>query len=481
MKRIFVQFPLMLLIADAGAILLALLLAFYLRVVVSQQVEVLITWQEFLLLVSLLLPLWLLLFGMIGLYSKPVYERRPSELGRIVLGAFMGVLLMIGVDFLLGDIIFQARLIAVYGLALTIICLAATRLLMQRLRLFLFKYKIGVAKVAVVGNSSAAVEIIESLKNTHQSGYQLVAVNLSAQQYQQLELPKTVKRYDRLQGFVQSMEGFSLDTIILTDLHQATAGVREIIEAALRNHTEVRIIPSDNDILGSATRLEIFQSRPMLIAYQTPLNEWGRLIKRAFDVVGSLLSLILLSPVLLFAMAAIKLAEPSDPVFFKQKRITKFGRTINVYKLRTMRHKYSGSPIRAFTLMGRPDLVDKIKQDGYQLQNDPRVTPIGAFLRPRSLDELPQLINVFKGDLSLVGPRAMTPQELKDHQSSWPILLSVKAGITGLAQVNGRNNLSTTEKVRFSVYYAQNWSIWLDISIILKTIIKVIRREGVIT
>ena len=471
----------MLLFADAAAVLLALLLAFYLRVVVAQQVEVLITWQEFLLLISLLLPLWLILFGMIGLYSKPVYERRPSELGRIVFGAFMGVLLMIGVDFLLGDVIFQARLIAVYGLALTIVCLAVTRLLMQKLRLFLFKYNVGVAKVAVVGSGSAAVEIINSLKNTSLSGYQLIAVNISSDQQQHLNLPKTVKVYDTLENFAKSIDNFTLDTIILTDLHQRTADMRRIVESAMRNHTEIRIIPSDNDVLGSATRLEIFQSRPMLIAYQTPLNGWGRLIKKGFDVASSLAGLIILSPILLLSIAAIKLAEPSDPIFFKQKRVTKFGRIIDIYKLRTMRHKYGGSPIRAFTLMGRPDLVAQIKRDGYQLEKDPRVTPVGAFLRSWSLDELPQLINVLRGDLSLVGPRAMTPKELKSHERSWPILLSVKSGITGLAQVNGRNNLSDAEKVRFSVYYAQNWSIWLDISILLKTIVKVIRREGVVT
>ena len=479
MRRILANFPLVLLITDTAAVIVALLLAFYIRVVISPGIVVPITWQKFLLIISLLLPLWLILFGLVGLYSKSVYEKRPSELGRIIFVAFMGILLMIGVDFVLGDVIFQARLIAVYGIGLVAICLFASRFLMRRLRLLLFRYGLGVVRLAVVGSGRAMVDTVKSFRDTATSGYQVVAV--CGDYKHKNPLPSATKQYQQVEDFIQAMDSLTLDAVVLIGLDQTLVSTKKIIEVCLRNHTEIRLVPSDNDILGPAARLEVFHQVPMLIAYQTPLNGWGRLSKRLFDIVVSLLALILLSPILLASIIAIKLTDPSGSVIFKQKRVTKFGRLVDVYKLRTMQHEYSGDPVRAFTQMGRLDLVAKAKEKNYQITNDPRVTRVGAFLRPKSIDELPQLVNVIKGDISLVGPRAMTPEELESYEQSWPLLLSVKAGITGLAQVNGRNNLSTSEKVRFSLYYAQNWSIWLDISILARTVLKVVRQEGVIT
>lgn len=143
-----------------------------------------------------------------------------------------------------------------------------------------------------------------------------------------------------------------------------------------------------------------------------------------------------------------------------------------------MHPEYSGmSPEAAFEKMGRPELIEKYRKNGDYLEDDPRITRIGRFIRRTSLDELPQIINILKGDISIVGPRALVPGELRDYGDR-SLLLSVKSGLTGLAQVSGRRNISFTERRALDIYYIQNWTIFMDIHILLKTIAVVLRGEG---
>ena len=143
-----------------------------------------------------------------------------------------------------------------------------------------------------------------------------------------------------------------------------------------------------------------------------------------------------------------------------------------------MKKQYSGlSPEEAFSKMGKPSLAIKYRENGDYLANDPRVTTIGSFLRKTSLDELPQLLNVLRGDISLVGPRALVPQELKNYPYK-NLLLSVKSGLTGLAQISGRRDIGFDERRSLDLYYVQNWSFWLDIKIIFRTAIDVFRGRG---
>ena len=135
------------------------------------------------------------------------------------------------------------------------------------------------------------------------------------------------------------------------------------------------------------------------------------------------------------------------------------------------------SPEEAFTRMGKPELITKYRASGDQIENDPRITTVGSILRKTSLDELPQLINVVKGDISLVGPRALVKQEL-DLYDKKNLILAVKSGLTGLAQVSGRRNLSFEERRKLDLYYVQNWTFWLDLTILIKTIKVVLNKDG---
>jgi lipopolysaccharide/colanic/teichoic acid biosynthesis glycosyltransferase len=187
--------------------------------------------------------------------------------------------------------------------------------------------------------------------------------------------------------------------------------------------------------------------------------------------------LILSSPLFVFVAIAIKLSGGGS-VFFRQNRLTRFDQKFKVFKFHTQYQKYDGTtPEEAFAMMGKPELAAQYRANGDSLPDDPRITPIGRFLRATSLDELPQLLNVIRGDISLVGPRALIPQELAAYKRRHTIL-SVKSGLTGLAQVSGRRDLNYDERRTLDVYYVQNWTLWLDIIILLKTIRVVLAARG---
>ncbi len=197
------------------------------------------------------------------------------------------------------------------------------------------------------------------------------------------------------------------------------------------------------------------------------------LFKRIFDVVSSTLLLIILSPLFLILIILVKL-DSKGPVFFGHKRIGYKGEIISVYKFRSMVQN-AEEVLRNFT----PEQKAEFEKN-FKLDDDPRVTKIGAFLRKTSLDELPQLINIIKGDMSVVGPRPIVQKEVAKYGKYSDKLFSVKPGLTGFWQANGRSDTTYDERVQMDMYYIDNRSTWLDIKIIFKTFIAVVRKEGAI-
>ena len=174
----------------------------------------------------------------------------------------------------------------------------------------------------------------------------------------------------------------------------------------------------------------------------------------------------------------VKFSDFKSPAFYSEYRLSQFNRKFKIYKFRSMKPEYSGmSPEEAFKKMGRPELIKKYRKNGDFLEKDPRITKIGRFLRKTSLDELPQLFNVVKGDISLIGPRALVPGELRAYGDR-SLLLTVKSGLTGLAQVSGRRDISFDERRALDIYYIKNWSLALDFQIFLRTIKVVLFSEG---
>ena len=208
---------------------------------------------------------------------------------------------------------------------------------------------------------------------------------------------------------------------------------------------------------------------PLIHLKQTPLEGWGIVIKRTFDLLGSGILILLLTPLWILVPLLIKL-DSSGPAFYRSKR--KHGeKEFHAHKFRSMIPEAEAMRKSLLSQSERPGPLFKMKRD-------PRVTRIGAFLRKTSLDELPQLFNVLKGEMSLVGPRPHLPEEVAQYQRHHQQLFAIKPGLTGLAQVNGRSNLSFEDEVRLDVYYIENWALWLDLKILLKSALVVLKADG---
>lgn len=196
--------------------------------------------------------------------------------------------------------------------------------------------------------------------------------------------------------------------------------------------------------------------------------------KRCFDIIGALIGLIITSPIFLIISSMYLFGENKGPIFFKQLRYGKNGKLFYMYKFRSMVVNADEK------LKNNKELYEKYLKNNYKLDpdEDPRVTKLGRFLRKTSLDELPQLINVLKGDMSLVGPRPIVEEELREYKYNKDVFLSVKPGITGYWQVSGRSQIGYPERINFELYYIYNQSLYLDIKILIKTIIVVLLKKG---
>ena len=472
--RTFLHYPLFLLGADAVVIIGAWLAVFYFRVVLNTAiVSPIKPWQS-ILIVAATVPLWLISFAVMGLYRAAIYENRVRQTGRLLLGSIIGGLILIGVDFFLNQALLPGRLVVVYGLVGIFIALLLGRDLVRFGRRRLFRAGYGVRNVAIIGASPVAISLIESLLEEPNQGSSLVAVASRTNDLSE-RLRPGVRFYQDPLKIPYRRLGVSL--LIVADAATEPGVNRQIIETALKNYVQVKVVPTDSDLLQASVELDIFWGQPMLTIRPTTLGGFGLISKRLFDIVGATVGLLFLSPFLLILMGLIKISSPSDPVIFRHQRLTRQERNIYVYKLRTMYQRYSSqNPRSGLRAAGRPDLA---RSDDPQPVADPRVTRLGAWLRRYSIDELPQLINVLKGDISLVGPRALPRRELVGFERYIPTLMSVKTGMTGLAQVNGRANLTMHQKVQLNIYYIQNWSVWLDGAIIIKTVGRVIRQKDI--
>lgn len=241
---------------------------------------------------------------------------------------------------------------------------------------------------------------------------------------------------------------------------------RPVMSAELR--LDAPDVPSASPLAGSPT----FAETQLRAAF-----------KRVFDVVLSSLALIVLAPLFLLIALAIRLTDPG-PVFYRHRRLTLGGRPLEIYKFRTMHAQFSTgerfggrTDADVFGELGRSDLADEFALQ-QKLRGDPRISRIGAWLRRTSLDELPQLWNVLKGDLSAVGPRPIVDAELDRYGEACDQLLSFKPGLTGLWQVSGRCEVAYEERVRLDLQYVENWSLLLDLKILCRTLPAVLSGRG---
>lgn len=460
-------YNLFLIVGDFLALVAAFGGAYILRVTLDARplIEAIPAWT-YLGVFLALLPFWLIIFGLLGLYSSNIYEKRFSEIGRLFIGSFIGLLFVIAVDFAYDKPIFPARLVPLYGFGLAFAFVVIFRNLARLIRTMLFGYNRGLTNVLIVGDNRLTTELVESLMDSRSSGYRIVGV--VSQKERANELYPHLAQFDTFELATKKIGAEQMHSIVQTELYARPDKNNVILDFAQQNHIAYRFVPGNTELFVGNIQVELFRaSIPVVAVHQTALIGWGRIVKRLFDVVVSSLILVITSP--LMAIIALLQKLSGGRVFFRQTRLTRFNQEFQVYKFRTVRPAYNGlSPEEAFAKMGKSELTPLYRENGDQLPHDPRYGRLGNILRKSSLDELPQLFNVLKGDLSLVGPRALVPEELGVYAKKHAIL-SVKSGLTGLAQVSGRRNINFDERRKLDMYYVQNWTFWLDLVILIKT------------
>lgn len=463
-------YRLVLLLGDVLALVSAFVGAYLLRVTYDPRPLVVpVPAMTYLYLLLALVPFWLVMFGLLGLYSNNTYEKRFSELGRLLVGSVIGFMFVITAEFVMNRPIFPARLVPVYGLVLAFLFLVLFRNIIRGIRHILYSYNLGVSNVLIVGNTAVAEELVKTFSANNRSGYRVVGI-VGKHTY------PNVKTYSSFAEAIKKIGRPRVQLIFQTELYADSEQNNEVLTFAQEHHIAYRFIPGNTELFVGNIDLELFQSSiPVIAVHQTALVGWGRIAKRLFDFSIALLLIIVLLPLMLLISLLVFIFSPG-PIFYKQQRITRFNSRFTIYKFRTSKMKYTCSTKEGFRRMGHPDLYEKWLKNGNYLPNDPRFTPIGHFLRLTSLDELPQLFNILKGDISLVGPRALVPEEIEMAEGKHGIV-SVKSGLTGLAQVSGRRDISFEERRKLDLYYVQNWSFWLDLVILLKTLRFIVYKE----
>lgn len=468
-------FSLALLLGDFFVLLSAFVLAYIVRTQVDTRPLVDVVWaHDFLVTSLMIIPLWIVVFALLGLYKPAIYTRRLAEWGRLAVGSAIGILIVLGYSFVIDQPVFPARLVAVYALVGSFVLLIMGRELMRLLKVELFRMGRGISHVLIIGNSAATKDIALQISDTYRSGYKVVAIAGPKS-----VLPENFKgvHYRNAEQALAHLGTPYISAIIQTDLYDSSERNQKILGAAQSNHISYRFIPGEPEFYSGKNVVDVYWGYPVISVYQTPLVGWGVIVKRVFDILVTSIAIFLLSPLFLLLMLLQKLLNPG-PIFYINKRLTRYSKPFGLIKFRSMNPKYGKKDAAEdFRAMGRMDLVEEYERTR-KVKDDPRITAFGKFLRITSIDELPQLFNVLKGDLSLVGPRPILPQELGLYKGKNALLHSVKSGVTGLWQVSGRSDLPFEKRVELELYYAQNWSFWLDVKILFKTLPALLKKSG---
>lgn len=465
-----------LVIGDALAVALAFSVAYILRVTLSHvPTSARVGAEDYIFALVSLLPFWILIFALLGLYQSRVYDKRFSELGRLLVGSFIGILFVISYSYIQNTPIFPARLVTLYSFGLAFFFVFLFRTIARGVRRELFTYGYSINNTLLVGDTSTTHRLIEALSDTKVTGYRVLGIVGGIKHRLKSDTP--IKSYKNFAEAVDQLRGKQIHTIIQTELYANIEHNDEILTYAQENHIAYRFVPGNSELFVGKIEVDLFHAVPIIAVHQTSLIGWGRIVKRLTDIILGSLFLIIASPLMLLTALAVKLTD-GGPVFFRHERLSRFDTKVLIFKFRSNNIRYNGlEPEEAFAKMGRLDLLKDYRENGDSLAKDPRVTPVGRFIRAASIDELPQLINVVRGDISLVGPRALVAYEL-DKYAQKNLILSVKSGLTGLAQISGVSDLSFEERRKLDLYYVQNWSFWNDLVILTKTFWVVLFHKG---
>jgi len=463
-RRFRVLFAWCLALADTATLSAAFYLAYRLRVVVHWPNEAVEIPSRFLPYTSVLIIFVvsiLAVFLTLRMYHLVRATSRVDEFYAISSGVLGGTLLAVAVASLtLKNSVFEVnlpRVMIFYAWGLGTLLVTLERWLLQRLRALWHIRGFARDRVIVIGTGEVAELVTQKILSSPYLGYQMVGLVTD-----EATLPAWAANFalvGRTIDLPRLLEDLNIDEVIIANPDASDAELGRLIALCQRDRVSIKIFPDVFEIMAAGVTIDDLGGLPLLNVRDVAQRGWRLFFKRGLDLTGSALGLIFLSPLLMLIAFLIRL-ESKGPVFFVQERMGLDAKPFPMFKFRSMRADAEAHG------------------PGWTVKDDPRRTRIGTFIRKYSIDELPQLINILLGDMSIVGPRPEQPAFVEDFRKMIPRYMErhrEKSGLTGWAQVNGlRGDTSITERVKYDLWYIENWSIWLDIKIIIRTVVRIL-------
>lgn len=409
----------------------------------------------------LIVPLYILLYYAFNLYTPKRVQGRRLEFSNIVLANTVGLLILMAGFFLALSYSEQlknfSRSMFIYFFMINIILEEIERLMIRAFLRSIRKNGYNQKHILLVGYSKAAEQYIDRIKQNPQWGYNIRGIlddNIARG-----TMYKGVKVIGSVGNLSYILPENKLDEIAITLGLEEYYKLEKIVAECEKSGVHTKFIPDYGNIIPTRPYTEDLLGLPVINIRYVPLsNTFNALIKRLTDIIGSIICIIIFSPIMLTSAVLVKMTS-KGPLIFKQERVGLHNKPFQMYKFRTMYVQ-----------------TEEEEKKGWTQKNDPRVTSVGRFLRKTSLDEFPQLFNVLKGDMSLVGPRPERPQYVEKFREEIPrymIKHQVRPGMTGWAQVNGyRGDTSIRKRIEHDLYYIENWTLGLDVKILFLTVFK---------
>lgn len=408
-------------------------------------------------IILLVTPIFILVYALEGLYDIRATRKFWKEAVKVFTATSIGLVIIIVTIFLKREW-FSSRFIILAAWGITTFYVVSARYLIQLIQKWMLRKKgIGVHRVLLIGKNSKMDTICKLIKQNKNLGLKVIDRIDTAH----LKVIKTIR-----------MEK-GIDEIILCEPSITDDEQEKLIDFCAINNITYKYIPTT--LQTSKFEIGVLNGEPLIEVKNTPLDGWGQILKRIFDIIASIFGIILASPIMILTALAIRL-ESRGPVIYKNERVGNDGKKFFVYKFRYMKWEYCvtrENPKLENALDFEKELIKKQsvrKGPLYKIKSDPRKTKVGAIIEKLSIDELPQFFNVLFGSMSMVGPRPHQEREVEKYMDYHRRLLTIKPGITGMAQISGRSDLDFENEYRLDLFYIENWSLWMDIQICMKTL-----------
>lgn len=412
--------------------------------------------------------LLLIIYWLGGVYRQRRGSSWLDEAYAILNGTATGIVFMVFIAYIYRPLSYS-RLIFLYVGAFIVLLLSLSRLGKTWLWDHLRRKGIGVDRILIVGAGEIGRTLMRHIVAQPQLGYRAVGFVDDDPQRGSTDIGR-FRALGRVSNLLRLVQEEQVDEVLITLPWSYHRKILSIVDQCERERVRARIVPDLFQLALSRVDVDNIGGVPVIGLREPTIEVWQRVFKRSLDLTAALGGLVLLSPLFLLIALAIKLNSPG-PVLFRQTRVGRGGREFTIHKFRSM---HQGAEEEK---EGLADL-NEVRGPVFKIRNDPRLTPVGRVLRRWSLDELPQLYNVLRGEMSLVGPRPPTPSEVAAYQDWHMKRLAVSPGMTGLWQVSGRSELPFDEMALLDIYYVENWSPALDAKILLRTVPKWLGGEG---